>query len=217
MFLGHFGVALGAKRFAPRVSLGLLMLASLLPDLLAWSFVIAGLEHIAIKPGITATNALDLYDIAMSHSLLMDGVWSALLAIAYYLGRRDPCGAWILAMAVLSHWVLDFASHRPDMPLAPGLRIYLGLGLYNSPLGIFAVEGLIWLAGILVYTRGTRAKNRAGAWAFWGIVLLLTPLWIGTLKGAPPPGNIVQAAISSLVFFSLVVAWAFWMNRLRRA
>jgi len=34
MFIGHFGVGFGAKRFAPAVSLGTLFLAAQLADLL---------------------------------------------------------------------------------------------------------------------------------------------------------------------------------------
>jgi hypothetical protein len=59
MLIGHFGVGLAAKRVAPRVSVGTLMLASIIADLLFWSFVLAGIEHVRVQPGITATNALD--------------------------------------------------------------------------------------------------------------------------------------------------------------
>lgn len=30
-----------------------------------------------------------------------------------------------------SHWVLDFVSHRLDMPLGPGIPGAFGLGLWN--------------------------------------------------------------------------------------
>ncbi len=86
----------------PKISVGTLVLTSLAADLLAWIFILAGIEHVRIKPGITATNALDLYDIPLSHSLLMDAIWGALLAAAYFLRRRYPRGAWVLFVAVLS-------------------------------------------------------------------------------------------------------------------
>lgn len=214
MLVGHFGVGLAAKRVAPRTSVGMLMLASLLPDLLAWTFLLVGVEHARIHPGITRTNSLDLYDIVFSHSLAMDAVWAALLAAAYFLWRRYSRGSWIVLAAVLSHWLLDFLSHRPDMPLAPGIRQHFGLGLYNSPLGIVLVESLLWLGGILIYARCTRAKNRAGAYLFWGVVVLLTLLWVATLGGAAPP-DLKRAAVSSLIFFSLVVVWASLIDRAR--
>ncbi len=214
MLVGHFGVGLAAKRIAPKVSVGTLVMAAVFADLLFWPFVLLGIEHVRIQPGITTTNALDLYDIPFSHSLLMDILWAALLGAAYFLRHRYPRGAWVVFIAVLSHWLLDFVSHRPDMPIAPGLHMYLGLGLYNSRLGVLMVEGLLWILGVILYVRATRAKSRAGVWCFWGMVVLLTMLWLSTLAGIPP-SNLRAAGISSLIFFCCVVAWAYWMNRAR--
>ncbi|HKW26118.1 MAG TPA: metal-dependent hydrolase [Terriglobales bacterium] len=214
MLVGHFGVSLAAKRFAPKVSLGTLMLASLFPDLLAWALLLAGIEHARIHPGITRTNSLEMYDTAISHSLATAALWGALLAAAYFLWRRHSRASWVILCLVLSHWLLDFLSHRPDMPLAPGVHHYFGLGLYNSPIGILVVEGFIWLGGIVVYARATRARKRAGAWLFWGVVVLLTALWLGTLSGSTPP-DLRRAGISSLLFFSIVVLWAYLVDLLR--
>jgi hypothetical protein len=197
MLVGHFAVGLGAKPIAPRVSLGTLMLAAVVADVLFWAFVLLGVEHVRVSPGITATNALDLHDIPLSHSLAMDTVWAVLLGTAYFLRHRNARGAWVLAAVVLSHWVLDFVSHRPDMPLAPGLHTYLGLGLYNSRIGIFIVEGLLWVVGVVIYTQTTKPKNRTGLFGFRLVIALLTILWISTLNGRPP-SNLRAAGISSL-------------------
>ena len=45
------------------------------------------------------------------------------------------------AALVLSHWVLDFASHRPDMPLWPG-GPKVGLGLWYSLPATLVVEAV---------------------------------------------------------------------------
>jgi len=190
------------------------MLAAVVADLLFWIFVLLGVEHVRVQPGITTTNALDLYDISLSHSLLMDAVWAVLLGGVHFLRNRNAQGAWVVSIVVLSHWALDFVSHRPDMPLAPGMHTYLGLGLYNSRIGIFIIEGLLWVVGVVVYAHATRPKNRAGLLGFWIVALLLTLLWIGSLNGNPP-SNLRAAGISSLIFFSCVVGWAYWMNRVR--
>jgi hypothetical protein len=211
MLIGHFAVGLAAKRVAPKVSVGTLVLAAVVADLLFWLFILLGVEHVRVQPGITATNALDLYDIPISHSLLMDIVWAGLLGTTYFFRDRYPRGAWVPFIVVLSHWLLDFVSHRPDMPLAPGMHTYVGLGLYNSRRGIFIVEGLLWVFGVIIYAKVTSPKNRAGLFGFWGVVVLLTVLWIGTLSGNPP-SNLRAAGISSLIFFLCVVAWAYWMN-----
>lgn len=214
MLVGHFGMALAAKRVAPKASLGTLMLASVLPDLLAWALFLTGIEHARIHPGITRTNSLEMYDIAVSHSLATVALWGALLATAYFLWRRYSGASWIILGLVLSHWLLDFLSHRPDMPLAPGVRHYFGLGLYNSPLGILLIEGLIWFGGIVIYARSTRARRLAGAWLFWGVTAVLTLLWIFTLNGASPP-DLRRAGISSLIFFSIVLLWSYLVDFLR--
>ena len=119
-------------------------------------------------------------------------------------------------MAVLSHWLLDFVSHKPEMPLAPGVPGYFGLGLWTSIPATVIVEGGFWLLAIILYARATHPKKRAGVYAFWSVIALLTLAWYNNIAGPPPP-NPHTAPVISLVFFSLVVAWAYWVNRLRSA
>jgi len=215
VFVGHYGVGLAAKRFAPQTSLGTLVFAALFADLLAWGLVVVGVEHFAITPRITLTNPLDLYDYPISHSLAMDFVWATLLAVTYYAIRQYWRGSVVLFVAVLSHWVLDFIAHRADMPLAPGIHRYYGLGLYNSRTGMIVVEGLIWLMGIALYLGATRPKKRVGIYVFWLGAALLTWVWAISLRGLPPPGTIIQAGISSLVFIVATLAWAYAVDHWR--
>jgi membrane-bound metal-dependent hydrolase YbcI (DUF457 family) len=177
--------------------------------------VLAGVEQFAIKPGITATNALELQYVAISHSLLMDAVWGGLLAGIYYAVRKSARGAWVIFFAVLSHWVLDWMAHRPDMPLAPGIHAVFGLGLYNSRIGMLLVEGLLWLAGIVIYERATRSRGRAGIWVFYIVVALLTWLWLGSLNGAPPPVSVATIGKIDVIAIGVLVGWAYWVDRLR--
>jgi hypothetical protein len=211
MFVGHFAVGLAAKRLEPAISLGM---APILADLLWCLFMIAGIEHVQFKPGMGAVNYLTASDIAMSHSLLMDGLWASLFAIAYFLRRRYPRGAWLLFGAVLSHWLLDWIAHRPDMPLAPGAHTYFGLGLWASVPATIVLEGGFWLVAVLLYARGTRPRKRTGVYAYWSFVAVLTLAWYNNIAG-PPPRDPHTAPIVSFIFFSLAVAWAYWMNRLR--
>ncbi|HEV2914223.1 MAG TPA: hypothetical protein VGX92_13165 [Pyrinomonadaceae bacterium] len=216
MLVGHFAVGLVAKRVEPKLSLGTLVLAAMAADFLWCIFMLAGIEHIRIRPGMGAANYFDAYDIALSHSLLMDAIWAAVFAAAYFLRRRYPRGAYVVFVAVLSHWLLDFLVHRPDMPLAPGVDKYFGLGLWASTPATIVVEGGFWLLSIILYTRATRPVNRVGVFVFWAVIAFLTLAWYNNIAGPPPP-DVRAAAISSFIFFSLVVAWAYWMNRLRPA
>ena len=214
MFVGHFAVAFAAKPMAPRVSLATLMLAAVLADALWIVFFTAGLERVVIEPGIMAANSLNLVSIPFSHGLLTDTVWALVFAGIYFAARRDSRGAWVIFAAVLSHWVLDVISHRPDMPLAPGIDTRFGLGLWNSRAATFIVEGALWLSAIVVYVRATRPRDRAGAYGFWPAIVILTALWLVSLRGDPPPSLIVLAFFN-VIFMAVVLAWSAWMEQAR--
>lgn len=213
MFVGHLAVGLIAKRLEPKVSLGTWTLAALLADLLAFALLILGIEHFDVAPDVRS-NRMVGRDIVYSHSLLMDAVWAALFAAAYFLRRRYPRGALLLSLAVLSHWLLDVLSHRPDMALAPGVDRVFGFGLWNSLPATLIVEGGFWLLAIIIYVRATKPVKRLGVYAFWTGTILLTLLFYGNLKAGMEP-NPVRAGIGGLILFSLMVAWAYWINRLR--
>jgi hypothetical protein len=99
------------------------------------------------------------------------------------------------------------------MPLAPGLPIRLGLGLWTSIPATIIVEGGFWVLALFFYLGATRPKSRAVALPFWIVIGLLTLAWYNNIAGPAPP-NPHAVPIQSLVFFSLLVAWAYWMNRL---
>jgi hypothetical protein len=208
MFVGHFAAGLIAKRAAPAVSLGTTILAALFADLLFCVFLLLGIEQVAIQPGITAVNPLDLVSIPFSHSLLMDVVWASALAAIYFWRRRDRHGAWVIFAAVLSHWLLDWVSHRPDMPLAPGVAPRFGLGLWHSVWATFVVEGLLWSASLAAYLRITKAKNRKGVFGFWAMIVVLSALWVLSLGGTPPPSVLAIGVVNSGLI-ALVLFWAY--------
>jgi len=56
--------------------------------------------------------------------------------------------------------------------------------------------------------------KRAGIFAFWAGVALLTLSWYRNITVGIPPDPF-RAGISGLIFFSLTLAWAYWINRLR--
>ncbi|MGH9871171.1 MAG: hypothetical protein ACRD9S_01755 [Pyrinomonadaceae bacterium] len=215
MLVGHLAVGFVAKRIEPKISLGTWILAALFSDLLVFPLLIAGIEHFDVVPAANLNRAIGR-DIVYSHSLLTNVIWAALFAAIYFLRRRYPRGALLLFAVVLSHWLLDFISHRPDMQLAPGMHQVFGLGLWNSLYATLIVEGGFWLLAVIIYARATRPTRRAGSYAFWIGVALLTLVWRGNLTAGIDP-NPVKAGIGGLIMFSLLVAWAYWINRLRPA
>ena len=213
MFIGHFGVALAAKRVAPKTSLGTLILATQFLDFLWPVFLLLGIEHVRIAPGITRMSPLDFYDYPISHSLLMVIVWAILLAGIYYAVSHYARGALVVAAAVLSHWVLDLIVHRPDLLLRPGGQTRAGLGLWNSWPATIAVEVLFFGAGLWIYLSCTRARDNAGRYGFWALIALLFFGWVSTLFAGAPP-NVTAIAWGGLTML-LTVPWAWWADKHR--
>jgi hypothetical protein len=214
VFIGHFAVAFAAKKAAPTISLGTLFLAVQAADLVWPVLVLAGVERFEIRPGITAFSPFDFTYYPYSHSLLAMCLWGAALGAVYMaLTKAGIRTALILAAAVVSHWVLDFVSHRPDMPLAPGDSTRLGLGLWNSVAATVLVEGALFAACVWIYARATRAIDRTGKWAFPVFVVFLVIFYVASFAGPPPPSVAAVAWGTNSVW--LLVAWGYWIDRHR--
>jgi hypothetical protein len=212
MFLGHFGVAFAAKRVAPRPSLGTAVLAAQWADAIWPIFVLLGIEQVAIRPGVTVVTPLDFVFYPYSHSLLADAIWAAIFAGSYGMLRKDWRGAAWLAALVLSHWVLDAVSHRPDMPTWPGGPV-VGAGLWSSLPATLIVEFVLFAGGIALYLRATRARDTLGKVLLWTFVITLAVLYLGAVFGPPPP-SVAALAATSLAGW-LFVAWGYWIDRHR--
>jgi membrane-bound metal-dependent hydrolase YbcI (DUF457 family) len=213
MFIGHFAVGLAAKKVAPRVSLGTLFLSVQFVDLLWPLLLLLGVEHARIEVGNTTTVPIDFYDYPFTHSLLMALVWSLLGGVAYYLIRREKRGALVVGFCVLSHWVLDLLTHRADLPLTFGSGVFFGLGLWNSVVWTVVVELSLFAAGVLVYLRSTRARDRTGVVGFWTLAAVLLLVHLANLFGPPPP-TVQTVAIAGNATW-LFVLWAYWVDRHR--
>jgi membrane-bound metal-dependent hydrolase YbcI (DUF457 family) len=213
VFIGHFGVGMAAKKPARRPSLGTLFLAAEWPDLIWPIFLILHIEHVYIEPGLMAMCPLDFADYPLSHSLLADVGWACLLAGIYYLFRKDSRGARWVWFCVVSHWILDAIVHRPDLPLYPGSRTLVGLGLWNSVAGTLIVEGGIFVAGLWLYVKATRPRGRRGVFALWSFILVLVAIYLANIFGPPPP-NLKSLEIAGLALW-LIPAWGYWIDRHR--
>jgi hypothetical protein len=170
--LGHCAVGMAAKPLAPKVPLGVLLLATVILDIFAIAFGFAGIE------GGAGTGS------PWSHGLFMSLVWSVVAALLVARMYRDYRAGVVVGLLVLSHWVLDFVSHPipfssfswskwqwsyghplpSDLPLLFGGSRKVGLGLYNS---ISAVEatalemGMFLLGAIVYVTYIAKERKRA--------------------------------------------------------
>ena len=214
MFIGHFALGFAAKRAVPRVSLAALLLAAMFADVLWPVLVLLGIEQVRIVPGHTVVTPLEFVSYPWSHSLLLLVGWGVVIGAAYrgiFGGRRSFV---VLAALVVSHWVLDWISHAPDMPIYPGGPVF-GLVLWNSRPGTMVVELLLFTAGLFLYTQATRARDAVGQWAFLSLAALLCIVYVAdALSGMPPPSvtAICRVAIAASVIFP---AWAWWADRHR--
>jgi hypothetical protein len=215
MFIGHFAVGFAAKRFAPRTSAGVLLAAPELADILWPFFLLLGWEQVRIDPGNTRLTPFDFVSYPWSHSLLMLCVWATAFGAIYYAITRYWPGAIAIWIGVVSHWVLDWVTHRPDMPLVPGRARY-GLGLWNSIAGTMIVEIAMFVAGVWMYVSVTRAKDRIGRWAFIAYIVLLMLIYVANAFG-PPPDDVGQVAWLAIAAPFVLIPWAWWFDRHRSA
>lgn len=213
MFIGHFALGMAAKKLEPKVSLGTYFLAVQFADLLWPTLLLLGVEKVEIAPGITAVTPLDFISYPISHSLLMIIIWGLLFALTYYVAMRNSRAAWILGLGVVSHWILDLATHRPDLPLYPGDSPVLGLGLWNSVWGTQVVEISIFAIAVWLYVSDTKAINTKGSVGFWSLIVFFLVIHVTNLVGPPPP-NVMAIAIAGHLQW-LFVIWAYWIDRNR--
>ena len=207
MFIGHFGAALGASRAAPRVSLGILIAACQLPDLLWPIFLLAGVERVRIVQGDNPFLHLVFEHYPWTHSLVMVLLWAVIAGLAYRLSRRNGRGAAIVATLVVSHWVLDWITHVPDLPLYPGGPEY-GLAVWRSVALTFAIEVPLFALGVWLYASRTRGRDTTGRAGFWSLIAFMVVVFIASGWSPPPPdANAVAWASLAMWLFPLWAAW----------
>ena len=210
MFVGHLALAYAANRARPSTNVGWYVAAVTFADLLWPVFLLTGLESVRVVPGATAFTPLVFDTYPASHSLLMLLVWGfVLMAIARAAGVEKRA-AWLIMALVASHWVLDWITHAPDMPLWPGSAKY-GLGLWNSIPATFAVESAMWLVALFLYLQHRHAKSWPARIGFWSFVLVTTAMWAAGPFGPPPPSE------RALAWFALIgwltIPWAALADR----
>jgi hypothetical protein len=140
----------------------------------------------------------------------MDCLWALVFSGTWWAITRDLRASIVIALAVVSHWLLDVASHVPDMPLAPANATKIGLGLWRSVPATLAVEGSLWVAAAWLYARATKPRDAIGRWSFWGFVVFVTVLYGANIFGPPPPDVRVVAWVNLSLVAALI--WPAWFD-----
>lgn len=222
MFIGHYGIAFALKKYVPKMSLGVLFIATQLSDIVFFILVPLGIEHLRIIPGFTEANPFDLYDYPISHSLLGALVWSV---ITYLVVRFIPLkalddetykkrAALVLSVAVFSHFVLDVLVHTPDLLLIPGLDIGIGLGLWNSIIATVVAELAILLVGCWIYLRSTHSgAGLVGKYGMYVFMVVLVIITVGTPFMTFP--NVLTVVMASESLYAVFTLAAWWLDKKR--
>lgn len=166
MVAGHFGLAAGVKKLAPRLPLWSLLLASFFLDVVFIFFATGGLEKIIpvdpIHPNAYGGSLIQAY---YTHSLVGALIISAMagLLAGWRWGRRS---GWVIGSVVFSHWILDLIVHRPDLPILPGnignLPL-LGFGIWQYPAISALLEMAFVIGGTWFYYRAAMQAAKASA------------------------------------------------------
>jgi hypothetical protein len=208
LFTGHYSFSFAGKSADKRIPLWLLFLAVQWIDVMWSIFVLLGIEKVRIVPGITASNALDLYYMPYTHSLLGVLCWSVAAYVVCQIipnlrGRRTGL---IVAAAVFSHWILDLIVHRPDLALYDSVG-KMGFGLWNYRGAAFALEMAVLFAGAAILYRNAAHKAR-----LIGFVAFLAALQVfGTFFFPRPPSD-HAAAITALASYIVLALVAWWVE-----
>lgn len=204
MFVGHYAAAMAAKAIEPKAPMWTLVAASQLIDI-GWSaFIIAGIESASVDPSLPGSK-LVLEHMPWTHSLVMTCVWAAGAALLARLLLRLPIWASVaIGLTVLSHWLLDFLVHRPDLQLWPGSDAF-GLGWWNYPvpeqaleIGLLAVCGAAWAA--------SRKQLGRMAWPAIAFIGFLVALQIVAMLSPQPAGPLPPGAGMTILALYLIVA-----------
>jgi hypothetical protein len=205
MFVGHYAVSFYLKSKDPGVPLWVFILAVQFVDIIWVLLVLAGIEQVAMVPGITAASPLDLQYVPYTHSLPAVIGWSLLAFWVWFRLGRGAKGraraAALLGMAVFSHWVADLLVHRPDLPLYDNTA-KVGLGLWNYPAISFPLE-----IGMLTLAMGSWYRASEGRASARNLVLLwLVMIASQVFTNFGPIPSATHFVILALVFY---LAYAF--------
>jgi hypothetical protein len=159
---------------------------------------------------------LEFISYPWSHGLFMSLVWSAVAAMIAARVYRDRLAAIVIGALVFSHWVLDWISHIPDLPLLFDGSSKVGLGLWNSPAGTMAAEIGLFGAGAILFLRATRSRDRIGPWAIASLLCFFPALFFLNHFGPPPPAQLPQQLLAlPILVFALLLPWGNWIEKHR--
>lgn len=219
MFVGHYSVAFATKTEHNKIPLWVLFVAVQFLDYIWATLVLLGIEKLRVIKGFTAGSMLDSYFHPYSHSLITAILWSGVAALCYkplcrWLGYRyTKSAAFVVGVAVFSHWMLDLIVHPHDLPIYDN-SAKVGFGLWNYRDPEFALEIALLALGICLYlARNIIPAIRKAVVISCGIVLLVVQ--IGDTYVPRTALTDKATAMGVWVFYTLFVLIALMIEKIR--
>jgi hypothetical protein len=211
MFIGHFAPAFVAAAVSPeRPRLATMFVAGQLVDWGFFSLALVGAEHMRVDPAASAMVPFDLYDMPYTHSLIGTAIWAAAFCGIVALWRRDLALGVLAGLVALSHWLLDWLVHVPDLTI-DGTPPKFGLGLWDLPWVAIPLELALTAGAFVFFMRRTRGP--LGPPLVLAGVMLLFQLanWFAPHPESAGPFLYLQA----LFAFGVLTAIATWVGENR--
>ena len=215
MFIGHYSVSFAAKSDKNNIPLWLLFIAVQLIDVLWSIFVFCGIERVRIVPGFTASNALDLYYMPYTHSLIGALGWSLLAYGLYRIWKgsgQSRTAAVIVGLAVFSHWILDLIVHTHDLSLYDD-TMKVGFGLWNYRNAEFGLEVALLLGGMVLYFRNNAGLSPFQRYGTIGLVVFMILIQSVNTFASLPLSTDTSVAVSAFVLYMLFAGLAFLVEQ----
>jgi hypothetical protein len=214
MFVGHYSVAFAIKSDENRIPLWVLFIAVQFLDYIWATLVLLGIEKLRVIKGFTAGSMLDSYYHPYSHSLVTALIWSPLAALVYkkfWQATASNRAALLVALAVFSHWILDFIAHPRDLAIYDNTW-KVGLGLWNYRGLEFGLEVALLAGGIVLYlARNAISAARKKAVIGFGIALIIVQ--IGDTFVPRTPLTDRGTAMGVWIFYTLFVVVAYLLEK----
>lgn len=205
MFIGHYSVGFLLKKKSKEIPLWLLFISVQFVDILAFLFVLLGVERIRYYESANPFLRTIIEYVPYSHSLFTNVVLAFVVFIIFWKLKNKVWG-FILSVGVLSHWFLDALVHVADMPLLFD-NFKIGIGLWQYPWISFLFETtLLILAGYYLLKGLHKIKRHV-------IFIVLLVAGFTSMFFAPAAeATTTQASIVSLTLYSIFAALAYWVE-----
>lgn len=143
----------------------------------------------------------------------MAAIWSVVFGFIIKKITGSLKAALIVAVVVFSHWILDYVTHIPDLPLWFG-ETKVGLGLWKSAWATFVLETGIFISGVFLYLKSFPQSTRKKEMTFWLLIAFLFTVYLLHVFGPKPPETTSSYLVAAPAFaLWIIVLWAHYADK----